>query len=233
VSAIDLTPREAARLLGISEGTLQKWTEQGRIPARQVDGELRFARNELQAWANRHRHTLSAELFASSNTSDMLSMHAAIVRGGVHHDLPGRTRQEVLGAAAQLREIPDGMEPGRLRDLLIAREELASTGIGHGVAVPHTRDPMVAQVDKPVVLLCFLQNPVDFKAIDGQPVTVLFVLLSPGVRLHLRLLARLAWLLHDEQLSQLLTARAPANDILERVRLLERQIAPGAAAGAP
>lgn len=226
MSAIDLTSREAARLLGISEIKVQKWADDARIPSHRVDGQLRFNRLKLQEWATAHRRTLSAELFASANGGEGLSMHAALLRGGVHYDVPGRSREEVLTAAAALPEVPPGVDQGLLRNLLIAREELASTGIGRGVAVPHTRDPLIAQVEKPVVLLCFLRQPVDFQAIDRIPVNVLFVLLSPGVRVHLRLLARLAWLLHDDKLTQLLAERAPEEAILDRVLKLEGQIAP-------
>ena len=153
-----------------------------------------------------------------------LSMHAALLRGGLHDDLPGQTRAEVLAAVSALPGIPAGVDRRVLRDLLVSREELASTGIGRGVAVPHPRDPLVVHVDEPVVLLCFLRQPVDFQAIDGLPVRVLFTVFSPSVRIHLRLLARLAWLLHDERLGQLLIRRAPASDILGRIATLEHEI---------
>jgi PTS system nitrogen regulatory IIA component len=156
-------------------------------------------------------------------------MHAALLRGGTHHDVPGRTLEEVLGAVAAMPEIPEGIDRRLLRDLMVAREGLASTGVGRGVAIPHARDPVTVHVDKPVVLLCFLREPVDFRSIDGIPVTTLFALLSPGVRPHLRLLARLAWLLHDEPLNRLLAERSAETAILDRVLALEERIGgPGA-----
>jgi nitrogen PTS system EIIA component len=94
------------------------------------------------------------------------------------------------------------------------------------VAIPHPRNPLLVQVDEPVVALCFLRRPVDFQAIDGEPVRVLFSLLSPSTRIHLRLLARLAWLLRDGPLNQLLDERAPESAILDRVHFLEGVIDP-------
>jgi PTS system nitrogen regulatory IIA component len=156
---------------------------------------------------------------------ETLSMHRALRRGGIHYDVAGDTREDVLAAVAELPEVPVNVGRGLLRDLLIEREQLASTGVGHGVAIPHPRNPLLVHVDEPVVALCFLRRPIDFQAIDGEPVRVLFSLLSPSTRIHLRLLARLAWLLRDEPLTQLLGERAPQSAILDRVQFLEGEIA--------
>jgi nitrogen PTS system EIIA component len=70
-------------------------------------------------------------------------------------------------------------------------------------------------------MLCFLASPVDFHAIDGKPVRVLFTLLSPSVQRHLHALSRLAFMLHDPGLRELLRTEAPAQRILDRVKSLE------------
>jgi PTS system nitrogen regulatory IIA component len=62
-------------------------------------------------------------------------------------------------------------------DALLKREELGSTGVGGGVAIPHAR---LAEVEKPFGLMARLKKPIDFDAIDGQPVDIVFVLLLPA-----------------------------------------------------
>ena len=98
---------------------------------------------------------------------------------------------------------------------------MGSTGVGHGVAIPHVRNPILLQVDEPIVSLCLLREPVDFGAIDGRPVHALFTVISPTVPMHLRILAELSYLLHDPELRARLDRRASAAALMERIRTLE------------
>jgi PTS system nitrogen regulatory IIA component len=133
----------------------------------------------------------------------------------------GSGRDEVLAAVARLPGVPAAVDVALLEQLLVSRERMASTGIGEGIAIPHTRDPLIVHIDEPILMLCFLASPVDFHAIDGKPVNVLFTLLSPAVQTHLHALSRLAFMLHDAELRELLRITAPALAILERVKSLE------------
>ncbi|RMH52892.1 MAG: PTS sugar transporter subunit IIA [Zetaproteobacteria bacterium] len=83
------------------------------------------------------------------------------------------------------------MDPDQVMELVMARERLGSTGIGHGVALPHCRMPGLT---RPVVVLLRHRRGIDFDAIDGRPVHLVVLLLVPDDddRGHLDLLARLA-----------------------------------------
>ena len=83
---------------------------------------------------------------------------------------------------------------------LLERERLGSTGVGHGVAIPHAKLPGLERV---VGLFARTNTPLDFEALDEQPVDLLFVLLAPegsGAD-HLKALARIARVLRDEVLA--------------------------------
>lgn len=220
---MELRVRDVARLLNLSEQAIYRRVRNGSLPAHRVHDQYMFNRVVLQEWAALHKHRVSPELFVSNGSAEELpSLHAAIMRGGVFHRVPGESREEVLEAVSQLPGIPPGVNRKLMYQLLLAREALASTSVGDGIAIPHPRDPLVVQVDEPLVLLCFLRQPVDFRAPDGQPVRVLFMLLTPSVRDHLQMLAKLASALHDEALRELLRAAAPKEAILERVHLIEK-----------
>jgi len=215
--------RDVARLLNVSEQTVYRWARKGSLPAHRIHDQYLFNRVELQEWAALNKHRVSLELFASDGSVEQpAGLLAALEHGGVVYDLPGKRREEVLAAVAKLPGIPASVDRELLYQLLLAREALASTSVGGGIAIPHPRDPVVAHVDQPLVFLCFLREPVDFRAMDGQPVKVLFLLLSPSVREHLRILARLASALHDEAVKKLLAAAAPSDAILGRISAIEK-----------
>jgi nitrogen PTS system EIIA component len=119
---------------------------------------------------------------------------------------------------------------------LLAREELASTGIGDGIAIPHVRNPIVLHVHEPIVALCFLEKSVDFGAMDGQPVSALFTLISPTVRSHLHLLSRLAFVLRNPAFRTAVKEQASRDVLTEALRRAEqdvRQPATGVAGEGP
>ncbi len=100
--------------------------------------------------------------------------------------------KELCFRAAEALEL----DPADVTGDIFKREELGSTGVGGGVAIPHTR---IAKVQKPFGMLVRLRKPLDFDAIDGQPVDIVFLLLLPQTQAgeHLNVLAAVARKLRD------------------------------------
>jgi PTS system nitrogen regulatory IIA component len=219
---LDLSVREVARLLNVSERTVHRWAEQGSIPAHRLHEQYRFNRVELQEWAAAQRRRVSPALFIEEGEAAAPpSLVEALARGGIHAGLPGATRAEVLWHLSRLPGVPAGVDRDLVYQLLLGRETLATTAVGDGIALPHARDPLVIRVPGPTVLLGFLASPVDFGALDGRPVRVVFTLFAPSIREHLGTLARLSFALHDPALRRLLAEEAPAEAILARLRAIE------------
>ena len=113
--------------------------------------------------------------------------------------------QELAFQAARLT----GLAESAIYEALLQRERLGSTGIGEGIAIPHGKLP---GLDKIFGLVARLDKPVDFEALDGQPVDVLFLLLAPegaGAD-HLKALARVARVLREPGLIERLRATRDA-----------------------
>jgi nitrogen PTS system EIIA component len=72
-----------------------------------------------------------------------------------------------------------GLSPGHIADAILQREKLGSTGVGGGVAIPHAR---LGDLKKPFGILSRLRKAIDFEAIDGWPVDIVFFLLAPANR---------------------------------------------------
>ena len=104
--------------------------------------------------------------------------------------------QEIAAKAAALT----GQSERAILEILLQREKLGSTGVGNGVAIPHGKLAKLANV---FGLFARLERPVDFEALDGQPVDLIFLLLAPegaGAD-HLKALARVARLLRDPEIA--------------------------------
>jgi PTS system nitrogen regulatory IIA component len=81
-------------------------------------------------------------------------------------------------------------------------------------------------VEAPHIAACFLRTPVDFRAVDDQPVTVLFVMLCPTVKAHLHLLSRLSYGLRNAEFVAFLKSAPSAAALLEAVAAVESQLDP-------
>ncbi len=112
------------------------------------------------------------------------------------------------------------LSPDSVFDHLLDRERLGSTGLGQGIALPHAR---AEQVEQAVGAFLQLQNPVDFDAIDDQPVDLVFGLLVPqnATEEHLQLLARLATMFSNEQLREQLRSAASPEELLQHIQAWE------------
>jgi PTS system nitrogen regulatory IIA component len=103
----------------------------------------------------------------------------------------------------------------------MAREDLGSTALGDGIAVPHARNPIVLHTRSSLLFLCYLAKPVDYGAVDGQKVDTLFLIISPHVKGHLHLLSRLCFALKDDRFRVCLKRRALLEEIMKEVKRIE------------
>lgn len=105
--------------------------------------------------------------------------------------------QEISAKAAELT----GLNERAILEILLQREKLGSTAIGNGVAIPHGK---LAKLNRVFGLFARLERPIDFEALDGQPVDLIFLILAPegaGAD-HLKALARVARLLRDPDVAR-------------------------------
>lgn len=109
-------------------------------------------------------------------------------------------KQALQELAAKAAELTGQSERG-IFEILLQREKLGSTGVGNGIAIPHGKLP---KLNKLFGLFARLERPIDFEALDGQPVDLVFLLLAPegaGAD-HLKALARVARLLREPDVVQ-------------------------------
>ena len=137
------------------------------------------------------------------NISDLLKPSAVIaslkVQGKKH------LLQELSARAAQVTHLPER----KIFETLTERERLGTTGVGQGIAIPHGR---LADIDQIAGVFARLETPIDYDAVDDQPVDLVFMLLAPegaGAD-HLKALARVSRLLRNQSATEKLRAAKSA-----------------------
>lgn len=223
---MQLSVRDAAGLLNVSDKTVYRWISQGRLPAYKINDQIRFNKTELLEWAMSRKINVSVDIFDDGEGPDepMTGLHDALRAGGIFYRVGGRDVASTLAAVVDLMPLPEGADREFLYQVLKARESLASTGIGNGISIPHTRNPIVMHVSRPMVMLCFLEQPVDFNAIDGLPVHTLFVLVSPVLRNHLHLISRIAYALKQPAFMSVIQNQGTREAIFEAAARIDHSL---------
>ena len=142
---MQLSVKDAAALLNVSDETVYKWVKQEEIPSHTINEQVRFNRAELLEWATARNIQVSPDLFTSDqpNRSSLPTLTEALTAGGVAYRVGGTDQPSVLRAVVQVMKLPDEVDREFLYQVLLARESLGSTGVGDGIAIPHVRNPVV------------------------------------------------------------------------------------------
>ena len=210
---------EVATLLNLPASTVQRWIRQGKIPVYSFRGEYVFLEKDLRKWAKSRGIVVAARSNEEivKDHRHKSSLGSAMERGGVIQGVGGNDISSVLKAVVEAAPIDPSIDRNELFARLIEREELSTTGIGGGVAIPHPRTPILNGEADASITTCFVEAPIDFDAIDGLPVFVMFLMLSPSPKVHLKLLAELSHLLRNKSFADFLGNRPSANSLLAKV----------------
>jgi PTS system nitrogen regulatory IIA component len=129
----------------------------------------------------------------------MIRLENILTPGRSLVNVPGSSKKSAIEKIADLiaEQVPT-LPQQAVYEALLAREKLGSTGFGNGIAIPHCR---LKGCESPISALLHLQHPIDFDAIDGAPVDLLFVLLVPeaATDAHLELLRQIASMLDRKE----------------------------------
>lgn len=161
--------------------------------------------------ASEPQHLRDAARPAGTSVMDMTSL---ITRRSVLPHLKVLSKPEALAVLAQQAAELTSLAPQRIYQALVEREHLGTTGIGGGVAIPHAR---LTELGGLCVVFARLAHPLDFEAIDEQPVNLIFLLLSPESESadHLKALSRISRLLHDASLCRKLRGTDSVDGVCE------------------
>jgi fructose-specific phosphotransferase system IIA component len=133
----------------------------------------------------------------------------------VRTNLAGSTKDEVLNAMIEIASASDRvLDKSRVRDAILDREKIMSTGVGSGFAIPHGKTDAISDI---VGAFAVTSHPIDYKSLDEQPVRIIFLLVGRDnmVGPHIKLLSRISRLMNKEDFRKKLLEAASPTEILE------------------
>ncbi len=218
-----LSIEEVVEKLNISVDTLNSWIKNDKFPVSSGGTIVTFNEGDIDKWISKHlqsanqriqdhhQNSLSA---TASPTRIGRSMLDFVKRGCIRYNIEGTTVEEVIHNAMAEFPLPNGISHAEIAQLILDRERIVTTALCKGVAVPHTNKPILSNPEEECVGIFFLRNPVDFKALDRKPVSVIFIMLSAGRRTHLQMLQRISYFCTKDDFIELIHGKAKPNDIL-------------------
>ncbi len=221
-----LNVSEAASLLSVSEKTIYRNIKQGNIPFYRVGEQYRFSRAELLAWATSRRLDVPHHLYHDTLhcTVPLPRLSEAVQEGGIFYRIDGLDKESVLLQLAEQARFAFPVDRDYLFRLLIAREALGTTAVGDGFAVPQLVYPTSLEISRPSVTVLFLENPVDFASLDGEPVRCLLVLFSANLRGYYHLYSLLQYALRDSGVKSTLKNQGGREALLQEISRVESSL---------
>lgn len=195
-----LTLVDVANYLKLSEKTILKMVKNGEIPCAKIANQWRFSRPMLDDWLRGKMDVVPKNDLSRliEKEFDYMPISRLIDKESMIMDLKSTDRSGVL---EELAEVAFQNKLILDRDFLITklneREELTSTSIGNGIAIPHLRKPSASIIYEPKVVIGLSPQGIDFNSPDGELTYLFFLILSDSEVVHLRILSRLANILRN------------------------------------
>lgn len=234
---MDLKIKDVAELLKVSETTIRRWLASGQIPAYRLNHQYRFSRFEIENWMMScklkkedesshlsHEEPEEFELPIAKAGTQQFNLFRALHKGDVLTGVEVSSKEELIRVGARVAALKLGLDEDLVAELLLDREKLMPTALGHGVAVPHPRELIVKQPSSDMIIAIFPKEPVDFGGLGGEPVHTLFFLFSSQDKKHLQLLAKIAHLSANEEVLTFLQSKPDKEGLMSFIRSWEGTI---------
>jgi len=195
---MDLKMKDIIDLLEVPEKTIIQWINDKKMPSYKIKNQYFFNKAEVNEWILKNNIAVSEKILDLALTNRPVSLIDLIKKGDVHYGIIGSTVREVIDDVVRTIPIPKSADIDTVRASLLQREEMMTTAVGKGIALPHPRNQIISDIDEESVSICFLKNPIDYGALDGEPVKVLFIIISSNAKRHLEILSKISFLCKQE-----------------------------------
>lgn len=219
---MDLKMKDIVDLFDVPEKTILQWISGKKLPSYKIKNQYYFNKAEVNEWILRNNVAVSEKILDLALTNRPVSLIDLIKKGDVHYGIDGTSVREVIDNVVGAIPIPKSTDRDTVRSSLLQREEMMTTAVGNGIALPHPRNPIISDIDEESVSICFLKNEIDYRALDKNPVRVLFVIISSNAKRHLEILSKISFLCRQEDFLKTLCDRPKKKVFLYYIERVER-----------
>ena len=221
-------------MLGADARRLERMAERGEIPCQKVGGQFRFHRAQITEWLQQSMGAMHRDHLAEVDAG--ITAHREI-----HEDEPiispllrpeaVATQLHARGKTGALRELvalaqATGLvyDEQALLEAVLAREELCSTALEGGIAMPHPRRPLPYDLADSILVVGRVGRGMVFGALDGKLTDLFFLTASQDDHHHLHVLARLCRMLHDETWVEQFRHAETVDEMMELIQRREQTV---------
>ncbi|MBU0683448.1 MAG: PTS sugar transporter subunit IIA [Candidatus Omnitrophota bacterium] len=199
-----LTTQELSKYLKLNEKTVLKMAQSGKLPGFKIANQWRFYLSAVDEYLQDKVAKFSRYDFGKFiRTTDLMPLSRLIDENTIELKLQADNQENVLRELAKISYTAGiAISSEEVFRQLKKREEMLSTGIGGGVAIPHSRNPNDELFKMPGVIIARSVKGIDFFSATGEKVHLFFMTCATDVVLHLKLLSKIAKLFKDKQIFQ-------------------------------
>lgn len=228
-----MNEQQVAAYLHMDSREIHKLASRDKIPCRKIGGQFVFYKGQLDHWVEERMHTLCQDRLQSIEKGvsqhhgyehDVMLVNNLIPPGGLAVPLRAKTRNSAIRSLVDLADQAGVVYcPDELIEEIRKREELCSTAMVPGAALPHPRHPLPYDIAASFVVVGLTPSGIPFSSQDGSLTRVFFLICCKDERTHLHVLARLARMLHNPKAVDDLAAAECVVELSEILQRLEQQ----------
>jgi nitrogen PTS system EIIA component len=220
-----MTLTEVANYLKLSEKTILKMIKNQEIPCAKIANQWRFLRPLIEDWLLAKMNVIPqndlSRLIEEQSDQVPISRFTSVPLIAVLPDnIDKHDALHQLTTLANDHKIISDTEKVYLK--LIEREQMISTGIGKGVAIPHMRNPSSLVIDGPKIVIGLSKGGVTYDSSDNEPVHIIFLILTDSEVVHLRIMAKLAQMIRKNDMTSKLLKAVNPHKFFQQIALFER-----------
>lgn len=223
-----MTLSEIANYLKVSEKTILRMAQGGDIPGAKISNQWRFMKAIIDDWFTmKMQSATKKDLAEVINTAEkIIPLSRLITEDRILLEIPGNaSKNQILEMLAEPLIQSGVVDNGKIyASRLAEREEMISTAIGHGVAVPHARETEGCRINESALVLGICSEGTDFNALDGNPTHLFFLVCATSDVIHLRLMAKISMLMKKPAIAEAFCACKDPQEVVALLRETDMEI---------
>lgn len=223
-----MTLSEIARYLRVSEKTILRMAQSGEIPGAKVSNQWRFMREVIDDWFTAKMQSAPKQdlIHLIEAEQVIIPLRQLITSERIILNLKPGTKDQILEQLiAPLVSERLITNPALFLRSLLEREAAISTAIGHGIAVPHVRDPEEINISAPCMAIGICREGIHYDSLDGDPTHIFILPCAPSETVHLRIMARLSLMFRSDNILQNFLTASKSDDIIRIIGEADRETA--------